>query len=319
MPLDRLTAEDADAAARRRELGRLLGADLAGEATAVAAFRLLVRGEPVGRAELAGVLRDETVECGAGAGLFDVFDVDGSEYLRATACVLPERLPNGDVVWIACDQPWEDTRADHVPGPGNASRTLMNALPAEPVQMAADIGTGCGVVALYLSTFAEHVIATDVSTRALAFAELTAALNGREWELRSGSFADPIAGQHVDLVAVNPPFVLGNPDAPAVFRDGSFSLAADLVSAFARELRPGAVAVLLGNWPYIADGADPTASVRAAAVGAECTLVERAVVPPEEYVRVWVDEDDELARRWAANLRAAGVLAIGTGIVTLNK
>lgn len=320
MPHDVLT--DASRSTERRELGAVLGADLRTAGTELVTFRLLVRGEPVPRSEVRAVLTETTLHRATALGLLNGFDVDDDSYLLATACVLPERLPNGELAWVACDLPWTGDRPDHVPGPGNASRTLMRALPGDPVAVAADLGTGCGVVALHLSTLADRVIATDVSPRALAYAELTAALNDREWDLRAGSFAEPLArtgADVVDLVAANPPFVIGNPDAPAVFRDGSVTLAADLTAQLAAALPPNGTAVFLGNWAY-RDGEDaPTTPIAAAAAGLACEIEERAVVTPEQYAEVWVGEDEQRAARWAAHLRADGIRAIGTGVVTLHR
>ena len=322
--LERLTTwapDDPAVGGERRRVGALLAQDLAAvdlvaPDRAAPLLRLLAQGEPVASADLHG-LRETTIRAGIDAGLFAGFDIDGSRYLRATACVLPDRLPGGDPVWVACDLPWEAGRTDHVPGPGNASRTLMNALAVNSANVAADIGTGCGIVALHLSTFAERVMATDLSPRALAFAELTAALNGRAWELRLGSFLEPIAGDSVDLIVANPPFVIGNPDEPSVFRDGALSLAASFAADVAAALPAGGVGQFLGNWAYVGTD-DPTWLVVAAAGEVECLVVERAVVLPEDYVPLWTD-DAERRARWAANLRGLGVGAIGTGLVTLHR
>ena len=69
-------------------------------------------------------------------------------------------------------------RTDHVLGVGNAATTLADATIRRPVATALDLGTGCGVQALQLSTHADTVTATDLSERALRFAATTAALNG---------------------------------------------------------------------------------------------------------------------------------------------
>src|SRR5690606_8908558 len=115
--------------------------------------------------------------------------------------------------------------------------------------------TGCGIQARLVSRHAQVVIATDISERALAYAELNAHLNGvRNVEVRAGSTFAPVTGEALDLIVSNPPFVI-TPRATGVpeyeYRDGG--LVGDaLVERFLRSapehLRPGGVAQLLGNW-----------------------------------------------------------------------
>ena len=57
--------------------------------------------------------------------------------------------------------------ADHVLGVSPASTSLAQLTIREPVDRALDLGTGCGVQALHLSTHAGTVVATDVNRRAL--------------------------------------------------------------------------------------------------------------------------------------------------------
>jgi len=321
--LDRLTAWDRldpSPGARRRTLGRLLGADLARAShPSRVLWRLLTQGETVRAADTIGLVGAATLAAGVDAGLFVAFEVDGELFLRSTASIVNAVLPAGERVWVACDLPWADVGDDHVPGPGNASQTLIAALAPTRATLAADVGTGCGFVALHLSTLASSVVATDVNPRALAFAELTAAINGRTWDLRQGSFLAPISAAAVDLIVANPPFVLGTPDQRAVFRDGSPDLAVTLAGDIAAALPPGGTGQYLGNWLYVGDS-DPMPEILAAAGDADCLVIERAAVDLPTYVDLWVAErGDPQHRRWVANLAATGANAIGTGIVTVHR
>src|SRR5690606_7409096 len=144
--------------------------------------------------------------------------------------------------------------ADHVLGVGGASRTLAELVIPAPVERALDLGTGCGIQALLVSRHAQVVIATDISDRALAYAELNAQLNGvRNIQFRAGSMFEPVVGEAFDLIVSNPPFVI-TPRATGMpeyeYRDGG--LVGDaLVEQFLRSapapLRPGWVAQLLAN------------------------------------------------------------------------
>jgi len=91
-----------------------------------------------------------------------------------------ELEPYGDW-WVVSDvsasmRPGTPLPVDHVLGVGGASTTLAQATIRRPVGTALDLGTGCGVQALHLSTHAGRVTATDVCARALRFAATTAAL-----------------------------------------------------------------------------------------------------------------------------------------------
>lgn len=77
----------------------------------------------------------------------------------------------------------------------------------------ADIGTGCGAIALSLALERgfDNVIATDISLGALAVAEKNSALLGRVLlspvEFLHGSLLAPLAGRRLDAVVSNPPYI----------------------------------------------------------------------------------------------------------------
>jgi len=65
-------------------------------------------------------------------------------------------------------------------GIGHASLTLAQITERTPVKRALDVGTGCGIQTFHLLAHAEHVTATDISERALAFARFNLLLNAAE-------------------------------------------------------------------------------------------------------------------------------------------
>src|SRR5690606_8439130 len=132
--------------------------------------------------------------------------------------------------------------------------TLAGATVRRPVGSALDLGTGCGVQALHLSTHAASVTATDVNPRALRFAATTAALSGQRWELRSGDLTAPVAGRTFDLVVSNPPFVVGHGPVRYAYRDSgraSDALSAELTAAAPGLLNDGGVMQFLANWAHV--------------------------------------------------------------------
>src|SRR5690606_7545852 len=67
---------------------------------------------------------------------------------------------------------------DHVRGVGGASLTLAGLQLPTPARRVLDLGTGCGVQALRARRYADEVVATDISERALAFTRMNALLDG---------------------------------------------------------------------------------------------------------------------------------------------
>ncbi len=79
-----------------------------------------------------------------------------------------------------------------------------------PFGSALDIGTGSGALALALADekLADMVVATDVSSTALAAARRNAAQAGIEAvEFRKGPLLEPVAGATFDLIVSNPPYL----------------------------------------------------------------------------------------------------------------
>jgi methylase of polypeptide subunit release factors len=241
--------------------------------------------------------------------------------------------------WVASDLSEMATgrplRVDHVLGVGSASTTLASWTPRVPVERALDIGTGCGVQALHLSGHAGRVVATDLSERALAFARFNAALNGLEWDLRSGSLLEPVAGERFGLVVSNPPFVI-TPRHAAVprfeYRDGGAhgdAVVEGLVRRMADHLEPGGIAQLLGNWEIPA-GADWRDRVRewVKGTGLDAWVVQRGVQDPAQYAETWARDGGHqsataeftaMYAAWLEDFATRAVESVGFGVITLQR
>ncbi|PPI47621.1 DUF7059 domain-containing protein [Rathayibacter iranicus] len=263
--------------------------------------------------------------------------------------------------WIASDlgelalgRPLDE---DHVLGVGGASLSLTGLMIQRPVGRVLDLGTGCGIQALHASRHAEHVVATDISERALALAAFTTALNGIEnIEFRLGSLYEPVAGERFDQIVTNPPFVI-TPRAAGVpsyeYRDGGLEgdeIVRRVILGAAQHLKPGGVAQLLGNWEY-REGADAfdriadwLADVRSpleqalepepagldAWIGSTASpldvwIVERERQDPAVYAETWIRDGgtvrgadvDALVEAWLSDFERRGVTGVGFGFVTL--
>ena len=243
--------------------------------------------------------------------------------------------------WIASDLGELATgralRTDHVLGVGGASLTLAQVTVRSPRGRALDLGTGCGIQALHAARHSTHVVATDISERALTIAALNAALAGVRLDLRHGSMLEPVAGERFDLVVSNPPFVI-TPRAAGVpeyeYRDGGATgdaVVRELVTHVGEVLAPGGLAQLLGNWEVPA-GQDWRDVVGAwlDASGLDGWVIERESLDPAQYAETWLRDGGTTPERdpegwaraygaWLEDFAAREVGRIGFGIVTLRR
>jgi hypothetical protein len=221
--------------------------------------------------------------------------------------------------------------ADHVLGVGPASMSLARATARRPVDTLLDLGTGCGVQALYASRHAKRITATDVSARALALASATFRLNQLDVELARGEWFAPVAGRRFDQVVCNPPFVVGPPRVDVVYRDSG--LAGDgaselLVRQMPTLLTDGGCGQLLASWLHVRgqDWADRVRSWLPA--GVDAWVVQRDVADPALYVGTWlrdagIDPSSAQGRvksgAWLDWFAETDVEGVGFGFVTLRR
>jgi methylase of polypeptide subunit release factors len=240
--------------------------------------------------------------------------------------------PYGNDWWVVSDLPSGSRpgplRPDHVLGVGNASTTLADSVIRAPAGSALDLGTGCGVQALHLSTHARHVTATDVSHRALRFAATTAALSGVDWELHEGDLMAPVRGERFDLVVSNPPFVAGPGVATHTYRDSGRAgdaICAELARGAKDLLNEGGTMQFLANWLHVS-GEDWAERVTGwfAGSGLDVWVIERELADPIAYVDLWLsdageDTDPSRTEAWLDWFDAHKVEGIGFGLVTARR
>ena len=95
------------------------------------------------------------------------------------------------------------------------ARVIPPSSAAEP--RALDMGTGCGIGAIFAARRGYRVTAVDVNPDAVRCCRINALLNRLENNIEAveGDLFAPIAGQRFDLVLFNPPFFRGEPKSPA--------------------------------------------------------------------------------------------------------
>jgi len=255
----------------------------------------------------------------------DAFVEAGLVAADRQATALAKLAPLDDLL-IASDLGGSE-RADLVAGIHRPSATLSHLTVRRPVTRALDVGTGNGIQALLLAAHAEHVVATDVNERALAFAEFNAALNGvANVEFRAGSFLEPVEGERFGVVAANPPYVV-SPESEYLFRDsglGRDRVSENLVRALPDVLEDGAFATVMVSW--IQEGDEPAARPLAWVEGSGCDalVLHSATDDALTSAAAWNRDapDDEFVtrfERWADYYRDEGIEALGYGAIVLRR
>lgn len=337
-----------------------------GTAAALAAVvRLWLLAEPQKRetldAALPGIRADGLVQLGLvesvpGSG------ASGAEVLQAKADLRPYGWEGtegedtdgsgGAELWVASDlaahQQAGVLRHDHVLGIGQASTTLVQTTVRRHVARALDLGTGCGIQSFHLLHHAEHVTATDISARALAFTRFNLLLNADALHvdpdhledrisLRLGSLLEPVAGEEFELVVSNPPFVItprtSGEEAAGQFtyRDGGLP-GDEIVSSLVRELpsvlAPSGTAQLLGNWEVAAGTQWQERPQSWASPDVDAWFIQREQVSPEQYAETWLQDASESRDRkhyrdayaaYLADFASRDVAGIGFGMIWLRR
>jgi SAM-dependent methyltransferase len=336
--LDELLGEEAAAALTRgHRVPARRALDLIVEFDPAAVLgRLFVLGLPADIADVALALPSLELEGAVELGLVAVGDVDTRPLVDLRPYSFTDNLGAAEW-WLASDLGelalGRALPEDHVLGVGGASLTLAGLQLGRPADRTLDLGTGCGIQALHASRFSGHVIATDISQRALAYASFNAEVNGiRNIEFRLGSMFEPVEGEQFDFIVTNPPFVI-TPRAEGVpsyeYRDGGRvgdAIVAEVIAGAGSHLRPGGIAQLLGNWEYRAgqDGLDRIGGWIDAA-GLDGWVVEREVQDAALYAQTWIRdggtragaEFDRLEGAWLDDFEARGVTSVGFGYVVL--
>ena len=207
---------------------------------------------------------------------------------------------------------------------------LASLTPRRHVERALDIGTGNGAHALLAAAHAEHVIATDVNDRALAFTRISAALNGIDnVETRLGSLFEPVAGETFDLITCNAPYVI-SPERRWQYRDGGLpgdQLSERVVREAALHLTEDGHASVLVSWlAESADEPDEHMHEWLAGNGCDAWVLGLSGADPLDHAAGWnehfVGDPETMAAaldEWAGYFAALSAGWITEGAVLMRK
>ncbi|MDO4908427.1 MAG: methyltransferase [Corynebacterium sp.] len=245
----------------------------------------------------------------------------------------------GKEKWVFSDQDASMTEVTHpeghVLGVGQASLSLMRAVPTSPVISVLDLGTGSGIQILAQSGCARTYVGTDIAPRAREFALASIGADptiAPRFEYLEGSWFEPVAGRKFDRIIANPPFVVGTGEVGHVYRDSGLALdgASELVVTQAVEhLTLGGKAHLLGAWVH-KSGESWAARVARwlPATGVRAWIIQRDWADPALYVGTWMRDEgidprsehgQALAETWLSFFEGNEVEGIGFGFIHLER
>ncbi len=241
-------------------------------------------------------------------------------------------MPYGPLVFAA-DRPPQlgrEMRQDYVMDLGGGTRILSALAVRRRVNTTADLGTGCGLLALQAANYSSDVVAVDLNQRALDFARFNAALNDLNnirW-VRADIFSDEtdFAEEGFDHIFCHPPFVV-SPSTRLIYCDSPLEgdqVSRRAVEVSAKLLRENGIAQILVNWLHPASG-DWQARLQSWFEKSECDawVMRSETRDPKNYAQMWLHDNrvqDKLALdEWLAYYHRLGIESISSGVITLRK
>lgn len=197
----------------------------------------------------------------------------------------------------------------------------------DPVNTTLDLGCGCGIHALFAARHSDTVVATDISSRAIAYTRFNAMLNDiSNIEYREGNLFAPVSGQTFDLIISNPPFVI-SPSESFVYRDNAMELdtfCGVLVGEAPAYLNDGGYLQMLCEWVEV-DGEPWQERIAGWIRGCDAWILHTAPIAPTAYVQqrnsdISIDgEQSGAPEGWAAYFDKHRVRAVHPGVLTLRR
>ncbi|HYK91258.1 MAG TPA: class I SAM-dependent methyltransferase [Acidobacteriota bacterium] len=239
-----------------------------------------------------------------------------------------------DDLLLAFDRIWvgqEDEPSDHVMGPSDSANFLSRLAIPRPCGHSLDLGTGSGLLALIEASQSRHVVATDVTPRAVAFARFNARLNGRtNIEVLQGDLFEPVAGRTFDRIISNPPFVI-SPETRLVYLTGrgrGDALCRKIASGAPALLSEGGTLQMLCSWsePVEGEWSDDLCKWFEGS-GCDVWVLRQSTRDAESYARGWMKVgtvgaaayDPARLDTWLRYFEREGIRSVGQGFVMMRR
>ncbi|MFT5484594.1 MAG: hypothetical protein ACI9GW_003261 [Halieaceae bacterium] len=217
-----------------------------------------------------------------------------------------------------------------LPASTHSANFLKHLMLTEPVDTALDLCCGCGIHAVFASGFSKQVVASDISAAAIHYAQINAAINGRDnIAFVTGNVFEALEGQTFDLIISNPPFVIG-PGDEFVYRDNPMVLdefCRELVREAPAFLNEGGHLQMLCEWVEIAgESWQQRLQNWTKESGCDTWVLRTSPIPTTRYTSIRlsdlggpnVDQQGDFGA-WMANFKAHQVNAIHPGMILLRK
>lgn len=190
------------------------------------------------------------------------------------------------VAYILAEQEFYGLRLTVTPAvliPRPETELLVDRALEREFELVADLGTGCGAIALAIKHArpAAQVVGVDASAAALEVARRNAVRLGLEVEWRHGRWCEPLGTERYDLIVANPPYVAqGDPHLAALAYEPPDALVAgaDGLAAIRAIVAQAPQRLDRGAWLLVEHGMGQDAAVR--------ELLARAEL---RDVRTWPD------------------------------
>jgi 16S rRNA G966 N2-methylase RsmD len=241
-------------------------------------------------------------------------------------------MPYGPIVFAADRPPRRDRdmREDYVMDVGGGTSILSALDVRRQVDTTADLGTGCGLLALQAASYSCQVVAFDLNQRALDYAEFNAALNDIN-NIRSvcaDVFSEKanLADEGFDHILCHPPFVV-SPSTRLIYCDSPLEgdeISRQAVKVCAGSLRENGFAQILVNWVHLAND-DWQARLQSwfENTGCDAWVMRSETRDPESYARMWLHDnrvqDKQALKKWLDYYQRLGIESISSGVFTLHK
>ena len=288
--------------------------------------RLFLMGADVESAAAKPLLRERVIDAMLGCGMLAE---QGDRYVPGVAVV-----PSGEflVVSDAFAVLGSERASEFVlPASTHSADFLRQLIVPGRTADALDLGCGCGIHALYLSLQADRVVASDISERAISYAQFNAVLNNRDnIECIAGDRFAALGGRRFDLIVSNPPFVPG-PSDEFTYRDSGAELdefCASLLTEAAAHLNDGGHLQMLCEWVEVS-GQPWQERVRSWVSETNCDtwILHSPPLRPGAYVRQRGSDirraqsiaDQQVFDDWVLYFRERAVTAVHPGMILLRR